>query len=46
MYHLKIDSIFAFDSAIKKKYILLLGVKDITPEDLQFLEFSSYVERR
>lgn len=45
MYHVKIDSISGFDTGTKKRYILLPGVKDVDPNDLQFREYSSYVER-
>ncbi|HOG18467.1 MAG TPA: hypothetical protein PLB96_14090 [Syntrophales bacterium] len=45
MYRVKIDSISGLSTATKKTYILLPGVKDVEPNDLQFKEYSSYVER-
>lgn len=45
MYYVKIDSISGLDTGTKKTYILLSGVKDVDPNDLQFREYSSYVER-
>lgn len=45
MYNVKIDSISGLDTGTKKRYILLSGVKGVDPNDLQFREYASYVER-
>jgi hypothetical protein len=45
VYHVKIDSISGLDSGTNKRYILLPVVKDVTLNDLQFREYSSYVDR-
>lgn len=44
-YNVRVDSISAPDSLGKKKYVLLPGTKDVSPDDLQFKEYASYVER-
>lgn len=44
-YHVKVDSISRFDARAKKNYIMLPYLKEIDSNDLQFMEFSSYVER-
>ncbi|MEM2112280.1 MAG: hypothetical protein QXX08_10475 [Candidatus Bathyarchaeia archaeon] len=45
MYHVKIDSISRLDAGTKKSYILLPCMKDVDSNDLQFIEYSSYVDR-
>ncbi|HED00209.1 MAG TPA: hypothetical protein ENN18_07490 [Proteobacteria bacterium] len=45
MYHVKIDSISGVDADMKRKYILLSGLKDVHPNDLEFREYASYVEK-
>jgi hypothetical protein len=45
MYRVKIDSISDPSAVTKKTYILFPGLKDVEPNDLQFKEYSSYVER-
>lgn len=44
-YNVTIDSICSPDTSTKKIYVLLPIAKDVGPNDLQFREFSSYVER-
>ncbi len=41
----KVDSISSPKGNSKKTYILLSGIKDVDPTDLQFKEFASYVEK-
>jgi hypothetical protein len=40
-----VDSLAQQDASAKKRYIVMPGIKDIEPSDLQFLEYASYVER-
>lgn len=44
-FHVNVDSISAPGAILKKKYILLSGLKDIGPTDLQFTEYAGYVEK-
>jgi hypothetical protein len=41
----RIDSISTSQTAFKKKYILLPGLKNVSQSDLQFKEFSRYIEK-
>lgn len=45
MFYVNIDSISTPNANTKKKYILLPGLKDVKPTDLQFKEFARYVEK-
>lgn len=45
LFHVNIDSISAPDAGAKKKYILLSGLKDVEPTDLQFKEYARYVDK-
>lgn len=40
-----VDSISAPESALKTKYFLLPGVKDVNATDLQYREYADYVDR-
>lgn len=40
-----VDAISSHNAESKKKYILLPGIKDIKDTDLQFLEYSSYIDK-
>jgi len=44
-YHVNIDSLSSNNAQSLKTYILLPGNKDISPDDLQFQEFSQYINR-
>jgi hypothetical protein len=44
-FYVSVDSISAPEASLKKKYILLPGLKDIEPSDLQFKEYAGYVEK-
>lgn len=44
-FHVNVDSISAPEAALKTKYFLLPGVKDVEATDLQYREYSNYVER-
>jgi len=43
-YHVDVDSISSPDADSKKKYILLSGIKDVKDTDLQFIEYTKYIE--
>ncbi|MCX8050102.1 MAG: hypothetical protein N3A55_10665 [Methylohalobius sp.] len=43
--HVNIDSISTPNADIKKKYILLPGLKDVESTDLQFKEYAGYIEK-
>ena len=45
MFRVNVDSISAPEAEVKKKYILLSGLKDVEPTDLQFREYASYVDK-
>jgi len=40
-----VDSLAQQDALAKKRYIIMPGIKDVEPSDLQFLEYAGYVER-
>jgi len=44
-YYVNVDSICAPAADLKKKYILLSGLKDIGPTNLQFQEYAGYVHK-
>lgn len=44
-YYVNVDSIGAPDTLTRRKYVLLSGLKDVDPTDLQFQEYSTHVER-
>jgi len=44
-YHVRVDSINAPESNAKTKYILYPGDKNVAPTDLQFQEYSRYVDK-
>jgi len=43
-YHVDVDSISSPDADSKGKYILLSGIKDVKDTDLQFIEYTKYIE--
>lgn len=44
-FHVNVDSIGGIESHSKNKYLLLPGVKGVEESDLQYREYSSFVER-
>ena len=44
-FHVSVDSISSPEAESKKRYILLPGLKNMEPTDLQFKEYAAYVER-
>ena len=44
-FQVDVDAISSHDAESKKKYILLSGIKDVKDTDLQFLEYSNYVDK-
>jgi len=45
MFQVNVDSISTLEAEVQKKYILLSGLKDVKPTDLQFREYASYVDK-
>lgn len=43
--HVYVDSISAQNAEMKRRYVLLSGLKNINPDDPQFKEFACYVEK-
>lgn len=44
-FHVDIDSISSPNADSKKKYILLAGIKDVKDTDLQFIEYTKYIDK-
>jgi len=44
-FNVNVNSISGSDSNIKNKYFLIPGLKDVNKDDLQFQEYSRYVEK-
>ena len=44
-FHVNIDSISSTHADLKKKYILSPGIKDVKDTDLQFIEYSKYIDK-
>jgi hypothetical protein len=40
-----VDSLAQTDASAKTRYIIMPGIKDVEPSDLQFLEYANYVEK-
>jgi hypothetical protein len=45
VYDIKVDSISGPDVSVKKRYVLISGMKDISADDLLFKEYALYVNR-